>query len=232
MYSTLKCKKNFALLMIIFFLLLCSFAFSIHCRPSFWINSIPGTDSSVFRVIAWTMDQGYMPYRDSFDHKGPLLYLINLLGLKISANWGIWFLEFITIFITFTGIYKIARLYCGRIFSCISLLISTSLLFPFFSYGNLTEEYAMPFIATSLYIYLDYFINGKITRTRLLICGLGLGAVCLLRANMISIWLIFSCAVLIDCIKNHCIDRLKTFIFFFLLGFCILVLPIDRKSVV
>lgn len=33
-----------------------------------WIGSEVFTDSSVFKTIALMMEQGYMPYKDSFDH--------------------------------------------------------------------------------------------------------------------------------------------------------------------
>jgi uncharacterized protein (TIGR02328 family) len=36
------------------------------------------------RVFAFMVDKGYMPYRDTFDHKGPYVYLLNMLGEKIS----------------------------------------------------------------------------------------------------------------------------------------------------
>ena len=65
-----------------------------------WRDSVTGVDSSVFRTIALQMDEGIMPYRDTFDHKGPLLYLINYVGMKISFNNGIWFIEFISFFVT------------------------------------------------------------------------------------------------------------------------------------
>lgn len=37
--------------------------------------------------------------------------------------------------------------------------------------GNFTEEYAMPFILWSLYIFLDYFLNEKVSGLRILLCG-------------------------------------------------------------
>ena len=35
------------------------------------------TDSSVFQYIGSSMLDGAVPYRDVFDHKGPLIYFIN-----------------------------------------------------------------------------------------------------------------------------------------------------------
>lgn len=208
------------------FLFIASFVFLVNSPLHIWIGSDIGTDSGVFSTVAMMMDKGYMPYRDTFDHKGPLLYLINYLGRRISVYRGVWTIEFVSMYTTFLFVYKIARLKCGKILSCVVLLLSTSMLFAFFEGGNLTEEYAMPFIAGALYIFLDYFINLKISIIRLIFCGLCFGAVCLLRPNMISLWMVFCIAVLIKCIENRNFHDIKKFISFFLAGFFIIVFPI------
>ena len=76
----------------------------------FWLDSDAGTDQSVFQTVALMMQKGYMPYLDSFDHKGPLIYLINYWGMMINKRHGIWIIEFIAIWITYAALYKIARL--------------------------------------------------------------------------------------------------------------------------
>lgn len=103
------------------------------------------------------MRHGGMPYRDTFDHKGPLLYLLNYTGSLISYYKGVWFIELLMDFTAFFTLYKIARLCCGRILSLCCMLGDVSLLFEYFEGGNMTEEYAMVFIAGALYIFLDYF---------------------------------------------------------------------------
>lgn len=227
MFQTIKQRRqNIEIMVVCLFLFFAVFLFLTQSPLHFWIGEDTDTDSSVFKTVALMMNHGYMPYRDSFDHKGPLLYLINFWGMKIAPYRGSWVFEFVALFAAFAAIYKIARLFCGRVFSCISLLASTHLLFNYYAGGNLSEEYAMPFLAVSLYIYLDYFINQKITRCRLVICGLGFGAICLLRPNMLSVWLVFSIAVLIDCIRKKDWGSIWRFLLFFLLGFCIIVLPI------
>ena len=77
------------------FLFILAFIFLTKSPLHIWIRSDSDTDSSIFLTVAMMMDRGYMPYRDTFDHKGPLLYLINYLGRHISAYRGIWFVEFI-----------------------------------------------------------------------------------------------------------------------------------------
>ena len=49
-------------------------------------NRPPAEDSSVFLYIGKRMLEGKLPYRDLFDHKGPILYLIEVLGLRLSPH--------------------------------------------------------------------------------------------------------------------------------------------------
>ena len=69
------------------------------------------TDSSVFRTVAMMMRHGAIPYRDTFDHKGPLLYLLNWVGACINEMWGIWLVEVVFLAVTFFITYKTARLF-------------------------------------------------------------------------------------------------------------------------
>ncbi len=118
------------------------------------------------------------------------------------------------------------RLCCKNIYAFISLLVSVSLLWKYFEGGNLVEEYAMPFIAISLYIYLDYLIHNKIHAVRLCVCGLSFGAVCLLRPNMVSVWIVFSLAVCVRLVVTGDISRIWYFLVWFVAGFCVIELPV------
>lgn len=210
----------------IFFIFCMTFIFLSKSPVSIWRCAEDGTDTWVFKTVALTMHKGGMPYLDSFDHKGPLLYILNYWGNLISYLKGIWVIEFGMDFMTFITMYKIARLICGKLMSLFSMLCGIFLLFSYFDGGNLTEEYAMAFISVALYIFLDYFVNNKITNIRLVICGFSCGAVFLLRPNMISVWLVFCVAVLVQCINSKAWKNLKSFIILFLFGFMLIVIPI------
>ncbi len=45
------------------------------------------TDSSAFLYIGSQMSVGKVPYLDLFDHKGPLLYVINVIPFLLSNSW-------------------------------------------------------------------------------------------------------------------------------------------------
>ena len=137
--------------------------------------------------------------------------------------------------IAFWAMYKIARLLCDPTVSCAVLALASMPLLNrailnrsvyYFEYGNLVEEYALPFIAVSLYIFLDYLYNGHVNKLRLVVCGICMGGVCLLRINMASVWVVFCIFIAVYCILNKKFANLGCFICYFLLGICIIVLPV------
>ena len=223
-----KYKKNIYIENIIS--LLCAgimfFFFSLKSPLHPWVGSDAATDSSVFKTVALMMKKGYMPYKDSFDHKGPLLYIINWIGDCIQSYRGIWIIEFVFMVLTIWIMYKTSRLICNISSSVIVTLLSFSLMFEYFEGGNLTEEYAMVFIAVSLYIFIDYLKNKYVTNCRIIICGLCFGGTLLIRPNMISLWVVMCIAIFIDALVKKQWKELKSFVLFFLIGMFIIVIPI------
>ena len=181
-------------------------------------------DSSVFRYVGKVILSGGMPYRDTFDHKGPLLYLIQAAGMSLGS-YGLWALEFLAMVITSLYLYKIARMFAGRKVSCVSVICSSLILAEEF-YGNMPEEYALPFLTVSLYIFLDYFNRSNITKWRLAVCGASCAAVALIRVNMCGLWVVMCVGVLIECIPKNRIREIAYDVFWFSLGFCVLAVPI------
>lgn len=219
-------KINFTTLLILGYLFLLAFTVVMKSPVNLWKNGDAGNDSSIFRYVGLEMAKGGMPYRDSFDHKGPLIFIINCFGIWISYYRGVWLIELISLFTTLCFLYKTARMLCDRPASMAVVFVASAAIFDYFKGGNMTEEYAMLYIAVSLYIFLDYFLNEKISRFRLAVCGFSFAAVFLLRANMISLWIVFALAVLIDCLKNKAYTSLRKFICWFLAGACMLTIPI------
>lgn len=183
------------------------------------------TDSSVFQYVAMEMQQGRMPYLDTFDHKGPLIYVINYLGLAISRSYGIWILECVGIVVTMLYGYRTARLCAKPGVSLAAVGLSSVFVCFCMQGGNFTEEYAMPLIAIGLYIFLQYFTRGEIGKGSIFLCGASMGGVLLLRPNMIAVWIAGCLLVLFDCIRNKTVSRLPGFIGSFLAGMAVCILP-------
>ncbi|MBO7451529.1 MAG: glycosyltransferase family 39 protein [Clostridiales bacterium] len=200
------------------------FAFESCINP--WLKIEAWTDSSVFKTVALMMERGYMPYRDSFDHKGPVLYFINFLGNKIDLYSGVLLIEVIAITITFFVMYKISRLSCGIIASLVTTLTASSLLFAYYESGNYSEEFAMPCIAIALYIFIDYLLNNKISKLRLIASGICLGTVLMLRPNMISVWIVYCVLILVVLLIKKEFKKLGGFVSFFFIGVAVVIVPI------
>lgn len=208
-------------------MVLCTLLLSFTCDNNPFSIGNMNIDSSVFNYVARVIRNGGMPYRDTFDHKGPLLYLINVLGQVIHSYLGLWLIECVFIFFTFFYAYKIARYFnCGNV-KCIMVIIINTLAFSYyFDGGNMSEEYACLFITISLYIFIKFFSEGKVKKTELLIAGISFGAVCLLRINMIPLWIVMCLGVLIICIKKKEIGKLFVCVGFFILGIAVVTAPI------
>lgn len=223
-YNTKRILLQIALLCLFS---IATFVFLLNSPQHPWIRTSAYTDSSVFQTVAMMMEHGYFPYRDSFDHKGPLIYLYNYLGRQIDTYTGIWYVEFASLLATFIVLYTLARLSRISILqSVITVFTAMSLMFGYFEGGNLTEEYAMPFIAMSLFIFVDYFLNGTISRIRLIICGACFAAVLLLRPNMTACWIVFCLAVLIQTLASKQYTKLAFYFVWFICGLSIIMLPI------
>ena len=116
----------------------------------FWSRE-PGVDSGVFLYVAQRLSYGEMPYLDNFDHKGPLLYLVDRIALLISPTYGIWIMELIILFISFIIFYKISGLITNNRLIPLIIVTTAAMFIPeFYNEGNTVELIAMPLISISL----------------------------------------------------------------------------------
>lgn len=199
--------------------------FSLH--PIY--RGIPDIDSSVFLYMGKMMHKGFVPYLDLFDHKGIVLYFIQYIGLAITPGsfLGVWILEFINIAVAIWFMNKIAGLFTENKF-----LIYTSLLLTFFSSyhlfegGNFTEEYALPWIAASLYIFLKYFKTYEYKFYEIIFLGIAFSTVLFLRINMIAVWIIFVPIILVCLIAKRKFKDIGICAGGFLAGVAIVCIPV------
>lgn len=70
------------------------------------------SDAAVWSVIGQGITEGYVPYRDLYDHKGPLLFFIYALGFFISAGKvGLCLLESVSVALILAASFRLARLF-------------------------------------------------------------------------------------------------------------------------
>jgi 4-amino-4-deoxy-L-arabinose transferase-like glycosyltransferase len=114
-------------------------------------------DSGVFLYIGWRILNGELPYRDVWDHKPPLIFYINALGLALTDNsrWGVWLIELAALFVAaYLGFQLIKRIFgiFPAVFSLVLWLLS---LVPLLQGGNFTTEYTLPLQFTALWLAYD-----------------------------------------------------------------------------
>lgn len=140
--------------------------------PLYSVNISP--DSNVMFTIGKSLWHGMLPYKDLFDQRGPLIYLINSIASLISYKsfTGIYIFESVLMFIDLLFIYKTLRIKFNSLISITSSLASIPFIFnsKLLTYGNTPEEYALPLIFITIYMLclksiekwnnLDFYLMG------------------------------------------------------------------------
>jgi hypothetical protein len=135
----------------LFFLLITIFL-SYYISP-FFLN--PQYDRQVFIYGSMTIIKGGVPYKDFFDHKPPLIYLILTIGWQLKW-WGIWLIGVISKWIAAIFIYKAALKYDIALKLLPSLGFLIFLLDPFLiCMGSFTREYSTVFMVIAFSIMLQ-----------------------------------------------------------------------------
>jgi hypothetical protein len=124
-------------------------------------KEIAGMDASAYIYAAKVALDGGQLYKDVVDHKGPFLYLVNILALGLSGGRyiGIWFAEVLSLFVASLFMYKTARLYAAKSYALVGTLGALLFICPLLTGGDVTEEWALPFISMAAFIFTNYLKN-------------------------------------------------------------------------
>jgi|GEM_PF-1413948 len=198
-------------------------------------REFPTTDSSVFIYIGQALKRGQIPYLQIFDHKGPLLYAIEWLGLTIGAGHvvGIWILEVVAMYLTLFCLYRTARLMTdSRLAALAAVSFSLQILVDAFEKGNLSEEWALPLLAFSLYVFAKYIVSETFQYTQVFLTGMCFAGILVIRANMVATWVCWMPIILILLVIDRKTDLKKKIsqimflVLSFILGIACVLLPI------
>lgn len=105
-----------------------------------------GWDREIFQYIGMTIKNNLHPYSDTFDHKPPVIYLLNYLGVLLTPNstWGIYLIMNVIGFFSSILIYQLSLLKNKKV---ILSIIITVLFISLINYpslvqgGNLTRQF-------------------------------------------------------------------------------------------
>ena len=184
-------------------------------------------DPATYLNVARNILKGKTLYVDIVDNKGPILYLINALFLKLGGKFGIVVLEFLLLFTSFLYLYKTLKLINNnKIQRIIIIILSYSFLACFYMYGLSCEEYALCFSSIGLYECMKYYKKDYFTKKQCLLLGI-LCALCFfIRQNLVNIFAGFAIGILIKLIIEKKYKELLKYIFYALLGFISVTIPV------
>jgi hypothetical protein len=122
-----------------------------------WSVPLASRDAGVFLYVGWRILNGELPYRDVWDHKPPIIFYINALGLAITdhSRWGVWLLEFVSLFVAASIGFHLVKKALGTFPAIYSLVLGLLTLTFLISAGNLTEEYALPLQFLAFWLIYD-----------------------------------------------------------------------------
>ena len=209
------------------------------------------TDLVCYKVMAKGLLQGKIPYRDLFDHKGPVTYFIYAIGFLLPGNLniGAFVLCWIINCVAFIYAYKCNRLFFGSEVSLLAtmliLLVNALTIFNIFLTGSMPDNFTVAPLMISTYLFLKETMalrpdpedpNGKKTeksaqpfraiRNRsILIIGLMCGLVFMTKLNICLFYFVFIGAYLLWLLVKK-----KVVVFLqntgcFLLGIALVFLP-------
>ncbi len=146
------------------------FLFSLSTSPIYrdhpaYAGVYDGADSLHFQTDGQNWLHGRIPYRDTFDHKGPIIYLINMLGWLIGgeSRYGLIPFQIIALTITLIFAWKISQLVKkSPLWGAMSVGLMLLCMIPGYSSGNSVQEYNLPFIMMAMYYMVQYFYAKKL----------------------------------------------------------------------
>lgn len=197
------------------------------------INNM-GTDSSVFFVVGRGMKNGFVPYRDLFDHKGLYLYVLNCLAAWCSERTGLGILILEIVFVTCSVyiVYTLYRMYDLELYAALIasfIFVGAIVYYGTYEGGNLIEEYVLALQLVSFYFIFKDEKNESVEHRP---CYMFIHGVCVaiaaigFRANMALMWGGIAIVVLVRLLMHKKYNNLIYNLLAGIVGMLVGILPV------
>lgn len=207
------------------------------CSPLYPFNL--WDDVNCFFTVGRGIIHGKVPYRDLYEQKGPLLYLIYALGALINDKTfvGPWIIECVMASVFSVLSWKTAKLFVTPARFTIALVpVLTALVYTvyMFNFGGNAEELCFPLITAAFYIGLRAIVKGDglPSDKDAFVCGLITAALFWIKYTFTGFMVGFCIYILILSIKRKSFARLWSLVWRFLCGFIVVTVPIILYFVV
>ena len=201
------------------------------CSPLYPFNL--WDDVNCFFTLGRGIIHGKVPYRDLYEQKGPLLYLIYALAALISEKTfvGAWIIESVMASVFSVFSWKTAKLFVTPARFTIALVpVLTSLIYTvyMFNFGGNAEELCFPLITVAFYIGLRSIVEGDglPENKDAIVCGLITAALFWIKYTFTGFMIGFCIYILVLSVKRKSFARLWSLVWRFLCGFIIVSVPI------
>ena len=220
---TLKRTVQTCILLAVLF----GFAFWLSMQTYFFVLSKDfGHDAGIFAYVGYAITRGKALYTEVWDNKGPLLYMIDALGILIHYRYGLYLIELTALFSSVVILYKTANLFIPRGASVACAIISMLSLVTTLEGGNVSEDYAVPFTALAFYFIAKYLRNDfHLRKIEMMLVGMCISAVFMLRLNILAFLFCAVLGVIIILLKEKRYKDLGSVFLFAGLGFLVFTAP-------
>ena len=164
--------------------------FASQCSPLYPINL--WDDANCLLTVGRVMRRGGVLYRDIYEQKGPLLYLIHALAACVSDTsfWGVYVLEIPALTAALYAAYRLLRLRTGAGFALGAAAVWGALTVTggAFMRGDSAEEFCLPLLTAALALaYAEYGRRARPMRAkRLLLCGVLAGGIATIKYTLLG----------------------------------------------
>ena len=159
---------------------------------------VPAHDSGIFLYFGSQILKGKLPYRDLWDHKPPLIFYTDALGLWLGhgSRMGVWFLELAALVTAGLLAFYFLKRYFGDWPAGIATAGSVVNLVFLLEGGNLTEEFALPFQFFALFLFASNKRTAKPWKGWVI--GVAAGVAFLFKQTMIGIWVALVLVIVLE----------------------------------
>ena len=187
-----------------------------------------GCDASFFTMAGRAILNGYVPYRDFFDLKGPYFFFIEALGqLIVKGRTGAFVMQVLALFATLIIMIKTCRLFL----SCKKTAVIVSFFLFFHAStlwgGNTLEEFMLPLNLLAIYLTVkDIKGNARIRPLTAMITGGCFGVILFAKVTVGAPIIGLVIAIIIYFTRSKRIFELFSYLIYALFGVLIAITPV------